>query len=157
VKHRTSSVVPPLLALALGACAADAPMAPAESPAEAAAKAPSLALQGEPLAALRTAVSDAASRILPALGKGADHAALRAAIARADQALATDDARELAGALREARAALAAERAAMGPDTEAAPDLDALLLVLEGLDKAVPASLAGPAVLDAPEPVTLFF
>ena len=157
MKHRTSAVVPPLLALALGACAADGPTAPAQPPAEAAAKGPSLALQGEPLAALRTAVSDATSRILPALGEGEDHAALRAAIARADQALATDDARELAGALREARAALAAEREAMGPDAEAAPDLDALLLVLEGLDTAVPASLTGPAVLEAPEPVTLLF
>lgn len=153
MKHRTSTVVPPLLALALGACAADAPTAPAEPPASAAAaKGPSLALQGEPLAALRTAVGDAASRILPSLGEGEEHAPLRAAIARADQALAADDARALAGALRDARAALAAEREAMGEDAEAAPDLDALLLLLDGLDTAVPVSVAGPAIAVAEAP-----
>lgn len=155
MKHRTSSVVPPLLALALGACAADAPTLPAAPPAAAAAKGPSLAVQGEPLAALRTAVSDASSRILPALGEGEAHAPLRAAIARADQALASDDATELAAALREARAAVAAERNAMGDDpaaAEAAPDLDALLLVLDGLDTAVPASVAGPGVAVAEAP-----
>lgn len=152
MKPRTSSVVPPLLALALGACAADAPTAPAEPPAAAAAKGPSLALQGEPLAALRTAVGDAASRILPALGEGEAHAPLRAAIARADQALASDDAAALAGALRAARAAVAAERAAMDADAAAAPDLDALLLVLDGLDTAVPVSVAGPAIAVAEAP-----
>ncbi|MFL5383999.1 MAG: hypothetical protein ACJ8GN_15870 [Longimicrobiaceae bacterium] len=152
MKHRTSTVVPPLLALALGACAADAPTAPAEPPASAAARSPSLAVQGEPLAALRTAVSDAASRILPALGEGEAHAPLRAALARADQALASDDAAALAGALREARAALAAEREAMGEDAEAAPDLDVLLLLLDGLDTAVPASVAGPAIAVAEAP-----
>ena len=148
MKTRTSIVVPPLLALALGACAADAPTAPAEPPASAAAKGPSLAVQGEPLAALRTAVGDATSRILPALGEGEAHAPLRAAIARADQALAADDAHALAGALRDARAAVSAARQAMGPDAELAPDLDALLLVLDGLDAAVPAAAAGPAVAE---------
>ena len=151
MKPRTS-VVPPLLALALGACAADAPTAPAEPPASAAAKGPSLAVQGEPLAALRTAVGDAASRILPALGDDAAHAPLRAAIARADQALAADDARALAGALRDARAAVAATREAMGPDAAAGPDLDALLLVLDSLDTAVPAAVAGPAIAVAEAP-----
>jgi hypothetical protein len=151
VKSRTSTVVPPLLALALGACAADAPTAPRALPAsEAAAKAPLLAVQGEPLAALRSAVSDAAGRILPALGDGAAHAPLRAALAAADEALAADDAPALAAALRAARSAAAAERAAMGPDAAAGPDLDALLLVLDGLDTAVPASVAGPAVAEAP-------
>jgi len=150
VKPRTSSVVPPLLALALGACAADAPTAPAEPVSAAAAKGPSLSVQGEPLAALRSAVSDAASRILPGLGDDAAHAPLRAALEGADQALAADDARALAGALRAARGAIAAEREAMGPDAAAAPDLDALLLVLDGLDTAVPASVAGPSVVEAP-------
>jgi hypothetical protein len=149
VNHRTT-VVPPLLALALAACAADAPTAPDEPPASAAAKAPSLAVQGEPLAALRATVGDATTRILPALGEGEDHAPLRAALARADQAIGADDGLALAGALREARAAVAAARAAMGSDAELAPDLDALLLVLDGLDSAVPASVAGPAVLEAP-------
>lgn len=150
MKPRTS-VVSPLLALALGACAADGPTAPAAPPAEAAAmKGPSLAVQGEPLVALRTAVGDAASRILPALGGGEEHAPLRAAIARADQALAADDAAALAGALRDARAALAAAREAM--DADAAPDLDALLLVLDGLGTAVPASVTGPGVAVAEAP-----
>jgi hypothetical protein len=149
VKPRTSTVVPPLLALALGACAADAPTAPTE-PVSVAAKAPSLSLQGEPLAALRSAVSDAATRILPGLGDDAAHAPLRAALEGAEQALAADDARALAGALRAARTAITAEREAMGPDGAAAPDLDALLLVLDGLDTAVPASVAGPSVVEAP-------
>jgi hypothetical protein len=155
VKHRTSAVVPPLLALALGACAgADAPTAPAEPPAAAAARGPSLAVQGEPLAALRAAVSDATSRILPALGDGEAHAPLRAALARADQALAGDDAAALASSLRAARAALASERESAAADSGVAPDLDALLLVLDGLDGAVPAELAtpapAPAVTEAP-------
>ena len=150
MRSRTSTVVPPLLALALGACAADGPTAPAVPPVSAAAKGPSLAVQGEPLVALRATVGDATVRILPALGEGEAHAPLRAALARADQALASDDASTLAGALRDARAAVAAERAAMGPEAELAPDLDALLLVLDGLDTAVPASVAGPAVLEAP-------
>jgi len=150
VKHRTSAVVSPLLALALGACATDAPTTATEPPAAEVAKAPSLSVQGEPLAALQSAVSDAISRVLPSLGDAADHAPLRAALARADQALAADDARSLAGALRAARAALAAEREAVGPDAAVGPDLDALLLVLDGLDTAVPAALASPAVTEAP-------
>ena len=156
MNHRTSAVVPPLLALALGACAGEGPTAPAQPPAEVAAKGLSLAVQGESLAALRLAVSDATSRIVPALGDGAAHAPLRAALARADQALASDDAAVLAASLRAARAALAAERESLAADADVAPDLDALLLVLEGLDTAVPATLAGPApapaVADAPEP-----
>ena len=150
MKPRTSTVVPPLLALALGACAADAPTTPAEPPAAVAAKAPSLAVRGEPLAALRAAVGDATTRILPALGDEAARAPLRAALAGAEQALATDDAGALAAALRDAREAVAAERAALGPDAAAGPDLDALLLVLDGLDTAVPASLAVTAVASAP-------
>jgi len=138
-------VVPSLVALALGACAADGPTAPLVPPAQVAAKGPSLVMQGEPLAALRAAVGDASSRIVPALGDDAAHAPLRAALARADQALASDDAAVLASALRAARAALATERESMAADADMAPDLDALLLVLDGLDSAVPAELTGPA------------
>ena len=151
MKHRTSGVVPPLLALALGACAADAPTTPRVSPPSTAATARlPLALQGEALGALRTAVSDARSRILPALGDPAAHAPLGEALATADQALAADDAAALVAALRGARGALAAEREALGPDAAAGPELDALLLVLDGLDTAVPAPLAGRAVTEAP-------
>jgi hypothetical protein len=142
-------VIPPLLALAMGACATDAPTAAVE-PAAAAAKAPSLSVQGEPLAALQSAVSDAIGRVLPSLGDAADHAPLHAALAGAERALAADDARALAAALRAARAALSAEREALGPDAAVGPDLDALLLVLDGLDNAVPAALAGPSVTEAP-------
>lgn len=150
MKHRTSGVVPPLLALALGACAADAPTTPRVSPpSEAAARLP-LAMQGEALGALRTAVSDARSRILPALGDPAAHAPLGEALATADLALADDDAVALDAALRGARAAVAAEREALGHDGAAGPELDALLLVLDGLDTAVPASLAGRAAAEAP-------
>jgi hypothetical protein len=142
-------MVPPLLALALGACAADAPTTPPEPPA-AAATAPSLAVQGESLAALQSAVSDARSRLLPALGEEAAHAPLGEALAAADQALAANDARALAASLRDVRAAAAARREALGPDADAAPDLDALLLVLDGLETAVPASLAVTSVAGAP-------
>jgi hypothetical protein len=141
-------LIPALLALALGACA-DAATAPLEPPA-AAARAPSLALQGEPLASLQTALTDARSRLLPALGDAAGQAALGEALARADHALAANDARALAAALRAVRAAATAERAALAPAAEAGPDLDALLLVLDGLEAAVPASLTSPAVTDAP-------
>ena len=150
MRHRTPPMLPPLLALALGACAADAPTTPAEAPPAAAAKAPSLALRGEALGALRAAVSDARSRILPALGDPAAHAPLGEALATADQALAADDAVALVAALRGARAAVAAEREALGPDAAAGPDLDALLLVIDGLDTALPAPLAGRSIAEAP-------
>jgi hypothetical protein len=146
LRNRTPAVVVPLFALALGACGGEAPTA-ARPPAAAVARRVPLAMQGQQLAELRSAVSDAGSRILPALGDAADHAPLREALAAADLALATDDATILAAALHDARAAVAAELATLGPDAAAGPDLDALLLVLDGLDLAVPVA---PAIADVP-------
>ena len=146
MRHRPS-VLFPLLLLALGACV-DGATAPLEPPAQVAERAPSLAVRGERLEALQAAVSDARSRLLPALGAAAAHAPLGAALAAADQALADDDARALAAALHDLRTAVAAEREALGPGAAAGPDLDALLLVLNGLHTAVPRAPGASSVTD---------
>jgi hypothetical protein len=138
VSHGRFPVVPPLVALALAACAGEPTASTAALPA---AHGPSLQLTSSSLAELRGAVSDASSRLLPVLG-GPAHARLRASLQATDRALASDDAAALAASLAEARAAVAADRALLGAGAAEAPDLDAFLLMLDGLQVAVPESLA---------------
>jgi hypothetical protein len=140
---------PPLLALALAACAGESPLASTVAP-PAEVRGPSLELSGARMAEMRGAVSDAGSRLLPVLG-GPAHARLRASLQATERALASDDASALAASLAEAREAVAADRALLGADAAEAPDLDAFLLMLDGLQVAVPQSLArGEAAAVAP-------
>jgi hypothetical protein len=148
VKHNPSRVVPPLLALALGACTADAPTA-ARAPESVAARAPVLAVQGERLGELRSALTDARTRLIPALAGTTHPARLEAALAAADQAIDGDDARALAASMGRARSAVTAARQQMEADDPAAPELDALLLMLDGLSDAVPQSLTAVATTPA--------
>jgi uncharacterized membrane protein len=130
--------VSPLVALVVGACSPDAPATPV-----AAARGPSLAVQGERVATLRGALDDARTRVLPTLDGPAservDHA-----LARAEAALAANDAAELAVALQQARDAIEAGRASL--DEGAVVELDALLPLFVTLDDAVPVSLRRPIV-----------
>ncbi|HEX5871900.1 MAG TPA: hypothetical protein VFY65_15835 [Longimicrobium sp.] len=137
--HRFSPVVIPTLAIALTACAVDAPTAPgARAPAG---QAQSLAVSGEPLNALRGTVSDARVRLVPAIGDAGVQSRLGGALSRVSDALAADDAGALAESLGAARTALNAEMQALGADSPAAPDLDALALALDGVSEALPAHM----------------
>lgn len=132
---RFPAAIAPALAVALAACAADAPTTPAPR------EAPSLAVQGEALDAIAATVEDAHQRLLPALGDARAQTRLAGVLGRVDAALAADDAEALAASLAAARDALASEIRALGPDAAAAADLDALALTLDGVGDAVPAHL----------------
>jgi hypothetical protein len=135
VIHRLSPVVTPALALALAACATDAPTTPpAQAP-----DAPSLAVSGERLDALVATLDDANVRLLPALGDADAQSRLAADLARVNDALAGGDANALAASLDAAHATLA-EIQALDPESSAAADLDALALALAGVGEALPAS-----------------
>ena len=98
----------------------------------------SLAVSGEPLDALRGTVSDARVRLLPAIGDAEAQSRLGGALSRVNDALAANDADALAESLGLARTALEVEIQAVGPDSPAAADLDALALTLDGVDQALP-------------------
>ncbi|HYR09518.1 MAG TPA: hypothetical protein VEQ60_17220 [Longimicrobium sp.] len=133
MKKRSIGIVPPLVALVVGACSPDAPANPvAEAPG------PSLAVQGERVATLRGALDDARTRVLPTL-EGAASERVDRALARAEAALAANDAAELAAALQQARDAIESGRASL--DEGAVVELDALLPLFVTLDDAVPVSL----------------
>jgi uncharacterized membrane protein len=148
VRHHPYRAFSPLLALVLGACAADSPSAPTP-PTPAAAPAPVLAVQGARLDELRSALTDARTRLIPALGGATNPARLEAALDAADLAIRGDDARALAASLARARGAAAAVREQMPADDAAVPELDALLLMLDGLSDAVPQSLTAVATTPA--------
>lgn len=137
--HRFSPVVIPTLAIALTACAVDAPTTPhARAPDG---QAQSLAVSGEPLDALRGTVFDARVRLVPAIGDAEAQSRLGGALSRVSDALAADDADALAESLGAARTALDAEMQALGADSPAAADVDALALALDGVDQALPSHL----------------
>jgi uncharacterized membrane protein len=133
MKKRSIGIVSPLVALAVGACSPDAPANPA-----AVDRGPSLAVQGEMVITLRGALDDARTRVLPTLDRAASER-LDRAFARAEAALAANDAAELAVALQQARDAVATGRASL--DDGAVVELDALLPLFVTLDDAVPAPL----------------
>ncbi|HEU0079737.1 MAG TPA: hypothetical protein VFQ76_18910 [Longimicrobiaceae bacterium] len=132
-------MVIPTLAIALAACAVDAPTTPrARVPAN---LAQSLAVSGESLQALRGTVSDAQVRLLPALGDDQAQSRLASALNGVDAALAAEDAGALADSLGAARTVLAAEIEALGADSPVAADLDALALTLDAVEHALPADM----------------
>lgn len=140
---RSLGMVSPLVALAVGACSPDAPGNPVAAPA-AEARAASLAVADDATAALRVAVDDARTRVLPTLGDAAAAGRLDQALSAARAALDANDAGALAAALRQARDAVASGRASM--DEGAAVELEALLPLFTTLDDAVPAALRDPTL-----------
>jgi uncharacterized membrane protein len=134
MKKRSIGIVLPLMALVVGACSPDAPANPVAE-----ALGPSLAVQGERVATLRGALDDARTRVLPTLEDAPASERLDRALARAEAALAANDAAELAVALQQARDAIEAGRASL--DEGAVVELDALLPLFVTLDDAVPVQL----------------
>jgi uncharacterized membrane protein len=134
MKRRSIGIISPLVALVVGACSPDAPANPVAE-----ARGPSLAVQGERIATLRGALDDARTRVLPTLDGAAGSERLDLALARAEAALAANDAAELAAALQQARDAIESGRASL--DEGAVVELDALLPLFVTLDDAVPAQL----------------
>lgn len=144
MKKRSIGIVSPLVALAVGACSPDATSPVAPSAAEA--RGPSLAVDEQGAAALRVALDDARTRVLPTLAGALAGERLDAALGQAEAALAADDAAALAAALQQVRATLAAEGTSLD-DTGALVELEALEPLLFSLDDAVPAPLrGGPAI-----------
>lgn len=137
--HRFSPLVVPTLAMALAACAVDAPTAPGARAPDV--QAQSLAVSGEPLDALRGTVSDAHVRLLPSIGDAQAQSRLSGALSSVSAALDANDAGALAGSLGSARTAVAAEMQALGAGSPAAADLDALSLTLDAVEQALPAEL----------------
>jgi uncharacterized membrane protein len=134
MKKRSIGIVLPLVALVVGACSPDVPANPvAEAPG------PPLAVQGERVATLRGALDDARTRVLPTLRGAEGSERLDMALARAQAALAANDAAELAAALQQARDAIEAGRASL--DEGVVVELDALLPLFVTLDDAVPVPL----------------
>ena len=139
MKHRFSPALVPALAVALAACGSERPTAPEATAAEASATV--LAVQGEALASIRALVTDADARLLSGLGDEGAQSRLSGALSSVQSALAANDADALAAALATTRGTLAAERLALGADSPAAADLDALELTLGSLDEALPADM----------------
>lgn len=145
MKKRSMGIVSPLVALAVGACSPDATSPVAPSAAEV--RGPSLAVDVQGAAALRSALDDARTRVLPTLDGALAGDRLDAALGRAEAALAANDAAALAAALQQVRATLASEGASLD-DAGALVELEALEPLLVSLDDAVPASLRGaPTIL----------
>jgi hypothetical protein len=137
VSHRFFPVVIPTLALALAACAGDAPTTSS-------ARAPdvqvqSLAVSGGTLDALRGTVVDAHVRLLPSIGDAQAQSRLSSVLTGVSAALDANDAGALAQSLGAARTAVAAELQALGADSPAAADLDAISLTLDAVEQALPA------------------
>jgi hypothetical protein len=138
----------PALVLVLGACTSDAPTVPASIPAPAAA-APTLVVSRAAVDALRMAVADANTRVLPTLESSEPREALAASLAAADEAFASGDARALRATIEHSRAALAREREALDADSPVTADLDALSLMLDELESALPSELRTPLSQEA--------
>jgi uncharacterized membrane protein len=134
MKKRSIGIVLPLVALVVGACSPDAPANPVAE-----ARGPSLAVQGQRVATLHSALDDARTRVIPTLRGATGSERLDLALARAQAALADDDAAELAAALQQARDAIEAGRASL--DEGLVVELDALLPLFVTLDDAVPMPL----------------
>jgi hypothetical protein len=139
VPHRLSPVVIPTLALALAACAGDAPTTSSARAPDV--QAQSLAVSGEPLDALRGTVSDAHVRLVPSIGDAQAQSRLSSALADVSAAMDANDAGALAQSLGAARTAVAAEFQALGAHSPAAADLDALSLTLDAVQQALPAEM----------------
>lgn len=137
--HRFSPVVIPTLALALAACAGDAPTTSSARAPDAPAQ--SLAVSGEPLAGLRGTVVDAHVRLVPSIGDAGVQSRLSSVLTGVSAALDANDAGALAQSLGAARTAVAAELQALGADSPAAADLDALSLTLDAVEQALPAEM----------------
>jgi len=138
---RSLGLMPPVVALAMGACSPDAPANPVSATA-AEVRAPALAVDAEASAALRGALDDARTRVLPTLGDAVAGQRLDQALARAQAALAADDGAELAAALQQVRAEMASARASLD-DAGTVVELDALQPLFITLAEAVPTSLRG--------------
>lgn len=142
MKQRSPGLVPPILALVVGACSPDAgsnPMAP-----PVAAHSVSLAVRGEALNALHAAVEDAQIRILPSFVDESANRRIGGTLAELQAALAGDDAATLAAALESGRALLRSQRTTL-TDPGIVAELDALTVLFSTLDEAVPASLQVPS------------
>jgi hypothetical protein len=142
VKQRSPGLVPPILALVVGACSPDAVSNPIAPPV--AAHSVSLAVRGDALGALRAAVEDAQIRILPSFADESANRRIGGTLAELRAALAADDAAILAAALGTGRAVLRAERTTL-TDPGTVAELDALTVLFSALDEAVPASLQVPS------------
>ena len=145
MKRRRQLLITPLVTLPLMACGEvpTTPAAEADASVVAMAGGPRLAMQGEELSALRLAAADARLRLLPAIEASEAGNGLAAALAAAEDALESGDARLLAVALESLRESV--QRIAAEGDGSATADLDALLLTLDNLDLAVPTSLRAAA------------
>jgi hypothetical protein len=137
VLHRFSPAVIPTLALALAACAGDAPTTSSARAPDV--QAQSLAVSGESLDGLRGTVVDARVRLVPAIGDAQAQSRLSTVLTGVSAALDANDAGALAQSLDAARATVAAEMQALGAESPAAADLDALSLTLDAVEQALPA------------------
>lgn len=147
MKRRTWAVAPPLLALAVGACSPDAAAGPA-AVATVEAIHP-LAVRGEAAEAMQTTVDDALTRVLPTFDDQGAASRIGQTLMEVDAAFLADDGVALAAALENARQSLATERASL-QDTGAVAELDALALLLDTVEEAVPPSHRRGAIAEAP-------